>query len=327
MKNDEFEYIDETKKKSKKPFFLIVLAIIIILFGSLTFITFKTGKIFGIKIPWIKTKEDKEVERYEKELEDQYKHYDRESNLIVPGISEVEYYKVYNDKIKAKANNFSASKEGYKIDLTIINDTIEQVEYKCTKVLIDGFETDTSFELTLQGGSSQDVEATIKKSELDALEINDLNHLTFLGNATLKEGEETINVKTSFTINFIQLTSVNNSKKNLAVLDQKSDFTISYYKTITDNDYNYIYFDIKNTSSSTNFNITINKLFINDSLYDLEDFQTSSHYRSEKIFTVEIPKKDFKQIDKLTISYTFTNDSALGGKNIYITPQMTVNLS
>ena len=272
-------------------------------------------------------KEEKKLQRYEKELEDQHKSYDRDSELIVPQLSNTEKFSVNKD-FYFKAISFSANKDGYKLEFDFINDYDSIIIYDCTQVLIDGFETDVKFKETVASNDSKTLDITIPKSKLDELEINDVNMITFLGTQEYTYKGEVEKISKKIEIQFVQVIPLDNSKKGLKNIEKNDNFTISYYKTETDDDNHYIYFDIINNSKAkVNYDITINKLYVNKKIYDIEDFYTSSHYRGEKIFFIEIPKANYKKIDSMNISFTFISESKRTGKDIYITPQVSVPLS
>ena len=292
MPNDEFNYIDETaiKQQSKKPLIIIIIIVSVIIIAL----------VVGLII-FNSTKETEEKEKDDiVEVEGTNKLYDRVSGLMIP--------KSYTEKpydrngVSLAVTNITANKTGYIIELAYNNYNAHNVILDCTKVLIDNFATSVKFKLVTNNGIEQKTTINIPKTELDLLEITDFKTITLLTTVTSELNNESN--KRKIEINSFSLDDVDN-KKNRIVYDEIDDLSLSVYKTSTDSDNTYIYFDIENKSQEQSYDVYINKLLINGEIYNYKDFYQKAHYLSETIFYLAIPKKEFPAVERIELSFFF----------------------
>ena len=218
------------------------------------------------------------------------------SKLLLPTMSEQKYER--GGKYEIYVTNLQADDKGYTFDVELfsIDDTYT---LNCEKVLIDGFDTSTSFKIDSPMGVRKLETERINKTELDALDITSFNELTLYMNVVSAKGET---IQLNEVIHVTQPIEANNTRKGLISIDDRNNVSISYYRTVEDNENTYIYFDFKNTNKKNIF-VLVKKLIINDELYDMSSFEESIYRESEKIFSISIPKSSFSKINSFTISF------------------------
>lgn len=296
MPSDEFNYIDDSlihKKKNKKIKFIIILLVIIAL---------AAGTYFFI-LPNLSHERNKTTEKLPETVVGDDKIYDKESGLIVPKEYTKQIY--HRGNLTLDINDIKADKTGYTIDLTFNNTGGNQVTMNCISILIDGFETNANFTATSYENNSSSTSVTIPKTELDLLEINDFNSLTFLIEFT--SPRESLNFNETISLNVYQSNPVDN-KKNIIKFDELEDLDISVYDKKEDAEYSYIYFDIKNKSYEDIYKIMINKLYVNGIIYNYDDLEEIVHYQADKIFYLKIPKSQYHNVEKINISFFFVKN-------------------
>ncbi len=197
----------------------------------------------------------------------------------------------------------------------------------CEKVTIDGFEMSNSFQVDLSTENSVTVDIELTNTDLQKYNIikpNNMN-LFLYTEAEKQKAEEDgyypIAKKVNFHIGYNA--PMDNSIKGLVPIGKLKDATINFYKQIADNEYTYLYFDIKNTSGSAKKTIRVKKLLVNDKVYELNDLNEESHFQAEKVFYIRIPKKDIPTVKKFTISFFVITDEGLKSENIYVTNEYT----
>ena len=251
---EEFEYVEETKKKSKKGILLVII-ILILIAGAVFSIFFFTDLDF----PW--KKHDDETDAYIANLKAQNKTYNKESDLIIPKLTNRLFY---NDNgIKITSSELDADKNGYFLELTIENNNNIAQTVICDTILIDKFQTDANFNISLNPREVENIKITVTKTELLALEIRDFNSFTFFGQISNSDGKR----KFDFTVYTEQIDRIDNSKTGIRI-DGIDKFEINYIKKVEDNDNYYLYFDIVNTTKLNNYNVMISRLVLGNKNYD-----------------------------------------------------------
>lgn len=296
MPNDEFNYIDDNlvKKKKKKP--LIILIIILVIIAIVC-------TVYFVILPNIHHEKETSQDDSSTEYVGEDKVYDEESGLIIPTNYDTLIYDRKN--MTLNVTDLKADKTGYIISLTFTNTSSDYVTLNCLTVLIDGFETSANFSLSSYENIPASTTITIPKTELDLLEINDFNSITFL--TEFVSNRETNNFTESITLYTNQIDSVDN-KKNVIKFDELSNIDLSIYAKKEDADYTYLYFDIKNKSYDDIYKIMVNKLYVNGLIYNYTNLEEIVHYQSERVFYLKIPKKEYPKVEKINISFFFVKN-------------------
>lgn len=313
MKNDEFEYIEEKKPLKKNKLLLVI--IILILVGGAVFAVFKFA---NLELPW--KKEDKKMKEYIQELESQNKGYSKESDLIITEFQNKEISKVRDFNIVV--SDLDADRTGYIFDMTITNQGYEDVNFDCTTILIDGYETSENFSVDIVATGEEKIHINIKKTDLLQLEIRDFNKLTFIGKIVYSNGK-----KRSFKFDLLtaQIDQVKNEKVGLTKIDEFEDLMINYYKKVEDNNNYYLYFDVKNNGTVTEYDLAISELFLSGKAY-VDDIHVLVRSGVEKIFYVSIPKDRMSSFDTFDISFFVLKTNQNEDKEIYITNSKKIYL-
>ena len=307
MNSDEFEYVEEHHKPKKSKFLLLIIIIVVLVAGAV----FAIFKFTDIELPW--KKEDSKLKEYIQELDSQHKGYSKESDLIIPEFQSKQISKVRDFNIVL--SDLDADQTGYIFDMTITNESSDYVNFDCSLILIDGFETSESFSIDLVPYEEQKIKINIKKTELLQLEIRDFNKLTFVGKITTSEGRKR-NFK--FDVPTLQLDPVKNEKVGLIKVDEIENLLISFYKKVEDNTNYYLYFDLKNVDNYQDYELYIDKLSLAGKYYE-DDIQIVSRNGSEKIFYLSIPKDSISSFDNFEISFFVVKNYENGNKEIFVT--------
>lgn len=309
---EEFEYVEETKKKSKKGLILIII-IIFLIAGAVFSIFYFTD----LDLPWKKHNED--TDTYIENLKAQNKTYSKESDLIIPKFTNRMFYNT--DDVQITSSELDADKNGYFFELTIQNKSNYPITIICDTILIDKFQTDANFNISLNSRESENVKITITKTELLALEIRDFNSFTFFGQVTTNNEKK----KFDFNVYTEQIDRIKNEKKGVKI-DSVTNIDINYIKKIEDNSNYYLYFDIVNSSKTYNYNVLINKLLLNNKKYELNNLNLLSHFNAEKVFYLTIPKDDIKEFDSFEISFFVVYNYGQEDQIIRITNSKKIDL-
>lgn len=305
MQSDEFNYIDDSlvNIKKRKPIKAIVLILFIIALGAI---------ICFFILPNI-SHEKKESDESDNTFISDNKVYDKESGLAIPTNYENKIYKYA--KISLNVTDIRTDKEGYTFYIDFVNESSYYVTVNCVAILIDGFETSASFTTTAYENSSSFVSATIPKTELDLLEINDFDDLLFLLEFT--SDSPTYTFKDFGHLSNGHMKSAEN-QKNVVKYDELENIDVSVYDKKEDAYFTYIYFDIKNKSHKESYNILLNKLYVNKKIYDYNELEEFVHYQGERVFYIKIPKSEYSNVETISISFFFIKDKDTLNQSITI---------
>ena len=311
-KYDEFGLEIEDSSKKTIVFFIIVTCIIIFL------LIFLVLKIAAPKHDGLREETPNTNKIEEQPAMDSRSEFNEEANLVIPSFANGTIYEEYD--LKIIMSNLQADKSGY--TFTIVGSELGEDNYilNCNKISIDSFETSANFTLYVNAYSSDEVVVRIPIEELNILEINDFNKLTFFFD--IQESGSTKSFIRDVVMS--QNIPIINTKKGLLKIDEKNDLLINYYKKIEDDTNTYLYFEIENNKESNQV-IKIKKLLLNDNLYEVNDFSQNSHALTKNIFYLKIPKKEINNIEKLRISF-FIFDTIIDGKATYITNEKELTL-
>lgn len=305
------EYGIEQESVNITPYIILGIIAFFVLIGIVILI-FNLGNIKNFFFP--KNEEQKTEEKNNNDV-DEIKLVD---GLIEPEISlksliDYEYLKV-------ELTDVEASSKGYTLSIEAKSNTNDEYKIKCSRIVIDGYDIDGEFTIILGPHETKSTTVLLKKTDLEELEINNFVILGFTFDLT-SNGE----TKGDYgSARMLEKLDVDNEKKGLIKIDEYDKLNISYYKKIEDNTNTYLYFDIEN-NSSYNYNITLNRFFINGQIYE-EDFNIKSIKQGEKIFYIKVPKKDIETIESIKISF-FSEKELKDNKTGYeirITPEKEI---
>ena len=304
--------MDEYEKKSNNFIGLIVIIIIIIGLGLGAFYLFKNREKIDITFPW---EEKKEKAKKQEEKTDSI---DEELKLGKLEVNGKNFTGVQG--IKLAANNLEQDDKGYTFDLILSMSATDQNTYegKIFKVLVDNYEISTTQDFKLESGSTT-ISIRILRTDLDSNDIERFNTITIyvdviatnVAQGTVKESEGFVNLGISHKI------SVNNEKPGLQLIDEKDKTIISYYTLKEDKENYYLYFLLDNKRTTSPSTIYIKKLSINNKSYPLPDFKETVYKSAKKCFFIKIPKKDFKTINSMKISFFMISEASKDIKESY----------
>lgn len=223
------------------------------------------------------------------------------------------------ETIKISLNNVEVSSKGYILHIEIkANNNLPPGQVECYRILIDDYDITGKFKIDINPGESKQEKITLKKTELEHLGINNFLKLTFY--IKLYGGEEIIKAQ-GITNMQIQI-PVNNEKKGLTEIYDKNNIKLSYYKKIEDEDYTYLYFKTNNTSNDV-YNISLNKLTINDKLYE-DTYTMRSLPSGKQISYMKIPKEKVENVDKIKISFFLEKETSIDKYQIHISAEKEI---
>ena len=316
------------KRAANKGGILLIILIALIGLGVGGYILYRNFD--NINWPW----EEKQEEKDEEKEETGDSNNSSGGKLHLPEISPT----VNVIQIKGQAGNLYITKliatsKGYELDFKLeLGDLeeldqqdLEKFEVECEKILVDDFEISPKFELEITPYSkTATTKVIIPMSELENLEIKSFRALTFF--LTLKS---TIDGSTRDTITESRMTAyqsvyVDNTKKIKASFNTLDSVRIQYYKKIEAEDATYLYYIVENNNKVTNHKIEIKKLVINDEAYNKPSINVESHYNSKTIFYIKIPRKDFKEVNKITSAFFILRPEG-EDQAIFITNDVTVD--
>lgn len=314
---DEFIQLEKQSANKKGLIILIILIIACLGLGGYLIYT-KTDILSKINLPWKKDNQDKTEEK--EVVIDKTPISNNTESLHIPELDDQNI--IINNSLTLHPISLSGDNKGYTFNLQLSNsDQENNSDIKCERILIDGYDTTAKFEASIRPQSSEEVSFSIKKSELDEIEINNFGRIMLC--LKIDDSEE-IN-RVSFSTS--SLFKINNDKKDVTLISQINDIYLYYYKELTDSKYTYIYFYIDNKTPVELHNIHLNFISINDEIYDYGDLNVETYTFSKKIFYLKIPKKKYKEIDNVLLSFFICEENKDVSKiKTYITSKYMIRL-
>lgn len=318
------EMVHFEKRAVNQKGLLVILLIAIAIFGVGGYLLYKNRDKFDWTLPW-----EKEEEQYEV-LGDKTgtnstieKNPNSNVKLIAPTLSS-EIFNRNNTNLSFR--DLKADDKGYTFTVDFV--TFEgTVTLNIEKILIDGHDTSATLTIsdTKDVGGKREQQATsatiqILKTELDALNIICFKKMTVFYRLT---GDQDGKILNRADVNAFSGMDFNNITKGLIEMSTGNNISVRYYRTLTDKDYTYIYFDFLSQERIKSKTIKIKKLLINDELYEYKDLNESIYASAEKIFYIAIPRKDIKDVKKFTISFFILEQDGDSINAAYITPDYT----
>ncbi|MBQ8192549.1 MAG: hypothetical protein IJZ46_00535 [Bacilli bacterium] len=282
--------------------FLVLISIVILIFniGNITKHISQNEKNKEHE----KTKEEIKIEEVE--------------GLVVP---KIENGKIFKDRdFNIELSKIDTSSKGYTlyIDITA-NQNINPSQIECYRILIDGYDIPGNFKMNINPGETKQEKIVLKKTDLEHLQINNFQNLEFY--MTIIGGAEDVYVygKT----NMQTLIPVDNEKKGLTNIYDKNSIILSYYKKVEDNDYTYLYFEVKNLSQEK-YNIYLNKIVIDNKLYE-DEYSIHSEPYGKQMSYIKIPKDKVENVGKIKISFFLEKETTMDKYQIHISVEKEIN--
>ncbi len=310
-------FLQMEKRATNKKGIIIILIIMLALIGGSVFYFSRNGISFEFNLPWqteekIENKKKKEEEKEETKIK---------NKLDAPVFNDQQFYTAADYMIEF--SDFHKSNLGFDADITF-STTNNPRTVILEKVLVDGYDTTTTFTKSLNPLESITQTIRINQVELDALDIVTFGRIALYFKVLDSEGKSEVKL---FEMNASNKIDVDNSRKGLIEIDNKNNTKISYYKLLEDKDNSYLYFDFKNTSLGKSQIIAIKKLMINGKIYDYKSLKEEIYHGAEKIVSLTIPKSDYKKITSFAISFVmFSTDENGKMTEAYITNEYSRSL-
>ena len=274
---------------------LIVVIVILVGIGFGVFYLFRNKENLDINLPW----EDNSPRAKKKEQEE-----DEIDEALKLGKLDTQNQTPCNFNLLFALNNLQKDDKGYTFDFYAEKrDPNMQFDIDVFKLLVDNYDTSSTASLQVHGNDKYKTTVRILQTDLDSQEIERFNNLSLYINLTETTPDSVTERECLLTASVNHQIAVNNEKKGLQFIDEKDLTSISYYNLTEDKDNHYIYFLLNNKRTSSASSIYIKKLVINDKIYPLPDFKEDIYKGARKAFYIKVPKKDFKTIDKFTVSF------------------------
>ena len=258
--------------------------------------------------------------------------------LNLPEISpEVDILQLRNEPATLHITKMKATPKGYELELQLKlkNDLDESIlrelgsyNVDCTKVLIDDYEVTPTFDLKITPTEKIDkTNITIPMSELENLEMNSFRALRFFFtiNRTYKFGNDKKYFAES-RVTAYQDVFVDNTKEPISTFPAVDSVKLSYYKKIEAEDATYLYYLVQNNNKVNSHRIEIKKLVVNDEIYNKPSIDIQSHYNSNTMFYIKIPRSDFKEVNKIKSSFILLRSEG-EEQAIFMTNDLTVDFT
>lgn len=322
---DDDMVLFEKRAVNKKGLFVLFLLTVVI-FGAGGYYIYKNKDKFEweLKLPWEKDDEYEVLGSNNGENTTIKKNNNSNNKLIVPSLtSEI----INRDETNLRFYGIEADDKGYTIKVDFMSlDGIATIQVE--KILIDGHDTSATFTLTdnVDEGVQNPTTTTVRilKTELDALNIVCFKKMTVYYRLTSNNSKNNL---IRVDVNAFTEIEYNNEIEGLIEMYSGGDVVSRYYRTLTDKDYTYIYFDFLNVDKNISRTIKVKKLLINDEIYDIKEFNQLLYAGSEKVFYIAIPRNKIKNVEKFTISFFIinrTNEKDNDGVTaVYTTPEYT----
>ena len=301
----------EKRAVNKLGLFLIIL-IAIAFFGGGGYLLYKNRNNLDFSFPWEKNNNEAKTE---KEAVEKRKQVSLERQKI--SVNSTDIIKVYDIDTRFLSAEYSVM-DGYVFKIQMYNSTLEDISFNINYLAIDDYQIDYEDKIVLQHGKSNLYELKIPVSELDKYNIESFETLQIFtskvkNKETEEQKEQTITVKNELFTNNTQLPTKNTN------MGKALGLTIYYYKTEETEDSTDVYFLLTNEDARSAYEITINAYKINDKIITNNDFREKIYPKRQKVVVLSIPKKDYKTVDKLTLSFF-----VLDNNDIYLTKTTTI---
>ncbi len=306
---------DQEKKSAKKILIDIIgiIVVILVIIGTYLVIVFREEIIAAIPIIRdengkiiIKKEEKKKTTREQEEL------------TVPPSISYM-----YDCQFGAfEASNINVDDKGLSFDLSFTpksNKTLTPV-ITVERASIDGYEFPISLEYKFNGEKSLTQEVLIDKTDLDEYSIIRPNTMKLF---VLDSEVDTKGIPKTATLKFDYPAPMDNSLRGLIQVDSMANLSIYFYKQESDVEYTYLYFDMRNTSSSEKQKIRVKKLVVNDTIIESDDIEEESYFLSEKLFYIRIPRQRIARVNNFAISFFIILNEDQKNEQIHITKEFT----
>ena len=312
----------EKRATNKFGLFLVFLAVIAI-FGGGGFLVYKYRNQIDweFKLPWEKSEETNETS--EKKTTTSTKKKNRD--LIVPTVrngSNIQEGASLFEIVDVKGDD-----RGYLFTAQLTT-SVDWATITVEGILLDGYYTEATLELsdTSDIGTQVGSQATfrVNQTDLDKLNVNGFTRVNVF--YILEEPYEKYYLKMG-VINFETEYTITNGNKGLIKVDEKGGLLVEYYKTVKADNATYIYFEAKNSDLSSNREILIKKMMINDRIYEMPEFTETVYRGARKSFYIKIPTSKIKDVEEFLVSFYIINrDSEGNNKGIYITNEYSKEL-
>lgn len=306
------------EKKATNHFGLFLLFIVVIGgfgYGGYYLYKHRNDIDWNIKLPWKKEKEE-EVKPGTALINPNTTN--KNNKLIVPNFNS---QSIKNKVGQVKIYDLAADDKGYtfQVDLTASSQT---ATLSIEKVLIDGF--DTSAKLTITDMLDSEKAPTtstlrINKSELDSMGIYAFNKFSIYYRISTDTEKGDLNRSDFQVYNTLEY---KNALSNLIEIYHKENILIYFYKTESDKDNTYIYFDVINENRTNPKKIKIKKLILNGEIYEYKDFDESIYCGTNRVIYLTIPKKKISEVENITISFfVISQDQDENTTAVHLTPE------
>lgn len=254
--------------------------------------------------------------------------------LHLPEISpEVDILQLRVQPATLHVTKLKATSKGYELEFTLQltsnkdlynEDSFTSYEVDCTKILVDDYEVTPTFNVKITKDKTKaTANVIIPMSELENLEMYSFRALRFFFTITRTERDTTLKpVNTESRVTAYQDVFVDNTKDTMITFNAQDSVKISYYKKIEAEDATYLYYVVENNNKVNSHKIEIKKLVINDEIYNKASINVDTHYNSNTMFYIKIPRKDFNEVNKIKSSFFILrpegDDQAIFMTNDYI---------
>ena len=302
------EYGIEQGTLNLTPYIVLGVVLFFVLIGIVIFI-FNIGNLTK---HFTNNEKNKQQEQTKQEIK-----VEKVEGLVVPEIDKKTIYK--DSHYEIELSKIDTSSKGYTLYIDIkASQKIQPSQISINRIQIDGYDIDGSFKIDLNAGEIKSEKVILKKTDLEHLDINNFKELTFY--ISIFNGIETVNVLGNS--NMKVFIPIDNEKKGLTSIYDKYNIYLNYYKKIEDNDYTYLYFEVENKSNYT-YNININKMIINDKLYE-DTYSIYSKPSGKQISYMKIPKSKVESVDKLKVSFFLERETTMDEYRIHISAEKEI---
>lgn len=331
MNKNNVDFSDNVVRMEKyaanKKGLILLISIVILVLGIGGYFLYKNKNNinFEFTLPW-KDNEKQNEENKENDNDEKNDESDESSESEFAKFTILDKTIYDKEGIKLNFSDFQKGKEEYTFDITLTSYNSKSGTISCDKILVDGYDTSSSFVFNKINTETEDpyistYKVSIKKSDLLSSFITEFNYIKFFLKIEY-EGERPINTQTDIYTD-INIMLNNESRKIKKKIAEKDNVVISYWDKKENNDYHYYYLLLMGNRGIVDYNIIVKKLLINNNLESYKDFDVEIRNNSRKIAYIKIPKSEYKEINSIDISFMLYEKNNPNG-NVYITNQVEI---
>lgn len=317
MNHSEDNFMRLEKKATNKVGLTILFIVVLLLLGVGGYFVYKNKDniSFDFTVPWKSKKDDQNDDETPNSSKT-----DEQTKLSRQKVT-ISSKKIY-ERNHLTVNPVSITydeKNGYTVKISALYDSYNNLNIDISHITVDGYQLDTNINrLSLSPQVSQEITINVPISFLDLYNLEAISQVILYGKVE-QINQNNNNLK--LIVSSDKTSESTTALEDLEPISTNNDVKIYFYKLTTNQDNNLLQLLIANENDSTNYDLKINQLKINNTKCEDISFSESISYNSKKLVTLTIPTKKFRKIEDFDVSFFVINKD-----NLYLTKSSNIKI-